>query len=658
MAAIQGRDAVHTAFLASSRDGDAISTPAEWRHFIGQLKAAGVCSTSREVKVLEEAWARCDTAQTSRRLTFAAFRNHVVSAFLRRDPQSEDARAHVRRVRGAAAQLQALGACGGAPLNRCREVLEKCDEAGDALGFGEAVLARSLAAAERALERERLAALVRGGGGRADAAPDPAGWHVDHAVDVEKRCAGWRASSRDHLRFPKGGGRLTRDDWGLCGTPGLNGDVPRDMELRLARVLGADGVTRDAFVVAILSPERGAAAVGARRHATRRRRAWAVYAALRDLSCVACAPRAYGWVEDHPGDGERRQAGADEPRPTSTLLVYERPRGAAPLASELARLKRAKHRVPLTATAPLVRHWLREALARFAEVDGLCRRDLDDGDGSRPLGARHLWIGEHGAALRLASARWGDELEPLPSGRDAVLDRSRRLLAAFADAADAIVDGLCGGNGAYKPGDAPRKVYNERDALAGVHVCPGERFDVLLDPPKKGHAHAWRCPDLGESARDCVDVLDGCDDPGAPLPRDGARARLRCVAKRAGAVALAVVAVSRDGHRSDALTISVTVGDNALPGELAAILAVCRDARGSRDGAPAAVPCAPRALLAHDFFRPLTKDDLVDAMDSYNRLFLADDSDDENGPGDGAAPLPFPGDAAAAAAGRRLQEDR
>lgn len=45
-------------------------------------------------------------------------------------------------------------------------------------------------------------------------------------------------------------------------------------------------------------------------------------------------------------------------------------------------------------------------------------------------------------------------------------------------------------------------------------------------------------------------------------------------------------------------------------------------------------------------------------MDSYNRLFLADDSDDENGPGDGAAPLPFPGDLAAAAEGRRLQEDR
>jgi hypothetical protein len=51
MAKIQGRDAVHTAFLASSRDGDAISTPAEWCHFIGQLKAAGVCSTSREVKM-------------------------------------------------------------------------------------------------------------------------------------------------------------------------------------------------------------------------------------------------------------------------------------------------------------------------------------------------------------------------------------------------------------------------------------------------------------------------------------------------------------------------------------------------------------------------------------------------------------------------------
>ena len=88
----------------------------------------------------------------------------------------------------------------GAPVERCREVLEKCREANGALLFGEALVAKSLEAAERSLEAERLRALVRGGSGAAAAAPDPAGWQLEHAVDVERRCAAWRVSGHEHVR--------------------------------------------------------------------------------------------------------------------------------------------------------------------------------------------------------------------------------------------------------------------------------------------------------------------------------------------------------------------------------------------------------------------------------------------------------------------------
>ena len=207
-------------------------------------------------------------------------------------------------------------------------------------------------------------------------------------------------------------------------------------------------------------------------------------------------------------------------------------------------------------------------------------------------------------------------------------------------------------------GTRPAKVYGELDAVAGVYVSPGERFDVRLDAPERGAAHTWRVPDLGGAGLECLDLLDG-DEAGRPLPVDpiSGLALFRCRALRPGYVKVSLVAVSPgDGHRADAITVPISVDDNAIPGDLGAILAVCRDdSTVDATDARAPVPCTPRALLAHSFFQPLTKDDLADAMDSYNRLFLAVDDDDLAAPG-----LPYPTDAstrAPATPGRRLDSD-
>ena len=85
------------------------------------------------------------------------------------------------------------------------------------------------------------------------------------------------------------------------------------------------------------------------------------------------------------------------------------------------------------------------------------------------------------------------------------------LVSAFGEVASAILGTLCEdrrtgrhlpedgrrGQAAKKDGLSGKKVYVEEDAVAGVYASPGERFDILLDPPKRGVAHRWRAPDLG-----------------------------------------------------------------------------------------------------------------------------------------------------------------
>ena len=311
----EGRDAVHAAFLRASTDGRHLASESEWRGFLAELAASAVCSTNAERRVLEEAWATCETP-SEKKLSWPRFRNAVVSRFVQDDVSSNAARDAVRRVRAAATQLQSLALVDGAPIYRCRELLERCRDADEALLAGERLVETSLRHCERGLEAKRLRNLVRGDrrGNPVDATPslrpaNPVQWQLDHALDVEKASAHVRVATRDQVRFPRGGGVCDDDAWGLKGATGGHDGLA---EVRKARVLCADGTQRDAYVVAVLPPRRA----DPRAAAACRRAAWRVFAAHRELATAACVPRAYGWVEEQPGSEGR----VDRPERNRTRL--------------------------------------------------------------------------------------------------------------------------------------------------------------------------------------------------------------------------------------------------------------------------------------------------------------------------------------------------
>ncbi len=650
------RDAVHAAFLRASQDGKALTAESEWRRFLGELTSLKVCSSSKERRVLEEAWATCETP-TAKRMTWTDFRNHVVAQFLDADDQSEQARDAVRRVRAAAKQLQALSLVDDAPLKRCRELLERCRDADEALEAGEALVEASLKANAKELEAWRAKAMTTNDDSDDDEElirpANPVQWQLTNSLAVEKAAGKNRVTSRDQIKFPRGGGRV-EDLWGLSG--GYDGSC---VEVRRARVLCADGEQRDAYVVAMVPPKRGAR-VDPRTAAEARKACWRTYAAHRELSTSNGLCKAYGWLEEQPvPQGQRRMNNDDEDAPPGNgpWFVYERPKGCASVPSMLAKVEARKRRPPpLSAASPLVRHWLREALSALADIDRCATYGLREPyPGAKPLEAKNFYVGDHGACLKMGSIPWSESWDA-PLKVSTVENRSRMLVSAFGEVASAILGTLCEDRrtsdtfrkmgGADKP---PKKVYVEDDAVAGVYASPGERFDILLDPPKRGVAHRWRAPDLGSMHAE--EVLDFCDDlePGTAMPMDGpsGRVRIKCTALRPGACVLQLVALSPgDGHRSDSLTVPIFVAEEGLPPDLSSILARCRD--GARP-VPGSKATTPRALLAHPFFLPLDAEELAAAMDSYSRLFLSGGDDDVDGT------LPYP-EKPGRRSGRRLDD--
>jgi len=637
------RDCVHAAFLRASKDGQAISAESEWRRFLGELTALKVCSSNKERRVLEEAWATSETP-TAKRLTWTDFRNHVVSQFLDSEEQSAEARGAVRRVRAAARQLQALSLVDNAPLKRCRELLERCRDADKALEAGELLVEASLKSNAKDLEAWRARAMTANDDSEDDEEllrpANPVQWQLTHCLEVEKAASQRRVSTRDQVKFPRGGGRV-EDVWGL------GAGYTSCVEVRRARVLCADGEQRDALVVALVPPRRGAR-VDPRTQAEARKACWRTYAAHRDLACSSGLCKPYGALEEQPlPHGRRKETAEDAPLGDGPWFVYERPKGASSLVQMLAKLENKKRRPPpLSASSPLIRHWLREALSALADVDRCATYSLHAPfPGAKPLESKNFWVAEHGASLRLGDVPWHEPWSA-PLKVSTVEQRSRMLVATFGEVASAILGALCEDRrtaDTFREGAGskpPKKVYVEEDAIAGVYASPGERFDILLDAPKRGVAHRWRAPDLGSMHAD--EVLDFCDalDPGTPIPTDGpsGRARIKCVALRPGACMLQLVAVSPgDGHRSDAVTVPISVAEEGLPPGLSSILARCRDGNpaGPADSAGRRASCTPRALLAQPYFMPLDVEELAAAMDSYARLFLSGDDESEDG-------LPFP----------------
>ena len=132
------------------------------------------------------------------------------------------------------------------------------------------------------------------------------------------------------------------------------------------------------------------------------------------------------------------------------------------------------------------------------------------------LETKNFYVGDHGACLKMGSIPWSESWDA-PLKVSTVENRSRMLVSAFGEVASRsprdVVRGSTNADTFRKMGggDKPPKVWRvEEDAVAGVYASPGERFDILLDPPKRGVAHGWRAPDLGSMHAE--EVLDFCDD--------------------------------------------------------------------------------------------------------------------------------------------------
>ena len=79
-------------------------------------------------------------------------------------------------------------------------------------------------------------------------------------------------------------------------------------------MLCADGEQRDAYIVAMVAPKRGAR-VDPRTAAEARKACWRTYAAHRELSCSNGLCKAYGWLEEQPLPERQRVRDTDEDAP-------------------------------------------------------------------------------------------------------------------------------------------------------------------------------------------------------------------------------------------------------------------------------------------------------------------------------------------------------
>lgn len=407
--------------------------------------------------------------------------------------------------------------------------------------------------------------------------------------------------------------------------------------MREAQVVCSDGKERNAYVVEVAEVQPSHRGRSSQQTSRVLAALWRCYAACRALAAASgSVPHALGWFDDHPGD-EARRARSSAQTPFGTRLVFERPR-AVPLRTELARAR--IQRGTLTAASPLVRHWVREALARAAEIDEMSTHLL-----AAPFGPANLWVAEHGTALRVGGLLWGPEL--LEARRaDKLRARSRGLLAGFADAAEEMVSLLCGSK--FPNAVADTKIYSEADASAGVFVVPGECFDVVLGSPVDPKS-SWLYPRLSEHQQQVVRLMDESVEPDTPIESSPAsrRSRLRFSAQRPGVVRVAIrcapippgdriLRASTMGVASSSTTLSIRICVTAhgIDGPLRAILRCCRLLECRSTAATADDPeadesmasIAPSELLAHDYFTPLTQNELVEAMSSYERLFLAADT--------------------------------
>lgn len=556
--------------------------------FIGRLRSDNILHSERDARLLENLWPTQDF-------------NRMAKALL--PPRKGDgAYSALSALRAGTAQLQTITSnYEGDPLI-LSQLLQRCADAQDAMKRCETDLLDAIRKTAISLENERLASIVP-----TQVVVDPFGWQSKHVLDVEKAASFRRVCSLNHIRWMKN----SKDPWGLTASS-------TSLVVKEAQVVCSDGKERSAYVVELTSERNDKSAQAT---ASAKKLMWQTYAAHR---CLAAAPRnvphALGWFDDHPGD-EARRARTTSNLTFGTRLVYERPR-ALPLRIEL---KRARSHLVVASSAPLVRHWIREVLARAAEIETMSTHEIVT---KQPFDVSNLWVAEHGAALRIGNLKWGAEISAAHR-LEKLRNRSRGLLAGFANVAEEIIATLC------VQGDDPSsatRVFREEEARAGMCVSPGQRVEIVLSSPADPSLR-WRSPLLTEKQSKIVSLNGEQGVALNPIVPGGGQVRLCLTALRPGVVEIPCRCSSTDvmstttSSLDTTINFRISVAVNFVGGPLRAILRWCRlvefDKSSPNKGDSDMPVLAPSALLSHNYFTPLTQDELVDAMSTYERVFLA-----------------------------------
>jgi len=260
----------------------------------------------------------------------------------------------------------------------------------------------------------------------------------------------------------------------------------------------------------------------------------------------------------------------------------------------------------LEPNSPLIRYWLHEILSRFAEIDTMGTHSLLDS-----LTAQNVWISDHGACIRLGGLRWGPELPHDTSAKFLALHQRRSyLLASFANIADEIIATLCSSTLTKL-----QRSFREIDIKQGpIRVYTGQIFDILFSPPTAQSRWVFH-----ETNNQCITAHGGAAE------WDN---RLHFSALRPGKVSTILSCQTQAGNVVATLNLNVIVVAPQTPGQLRSILRCCRSFGDfhydqlSAEHIPHLPILTPAALLSsHAYFQPLSKKELLDAMDTYEGLF-------------------------------------
>jgi hypothetical protein len=285
------------------------------------------------------------------------------------------------------------------------------------------------------------------------------------------------------------------------------------------------------------------------------------------------------------------------------------------VASLVARARSKHGEAALGEASPLFQHWVASLLAALGDFD----RQSCYSFGATAASLHNVLVSNDGAGVRLGHFSFA-ALGDASSASEAVAQRSLQLLRTWADLVDDLA--LCcrdASSLAATDSEAwPVKRVHESEALAGIYLKPGERFELVLDCPSR-HEERWHFPDVqtvssGDGSA-CVELASGEALRVAPDQAEG-QCRVGMVALRPGRSNLHFYCHSRRHSRPTrpALTIPVVVHSVELSPPLKAMLRCCR--------APSRADIAPVTLAmlrTHAYFAQ--PPDPEDVLASFNACF-------------------------------------